>query len=64
MVAVSAFAATACACADGYDHSDAAADEIGCERRQSIILILRIHVLALDIAGFLQTLEGRKPDDL
>ena len=40
-----------CAGADGYDHSDAAANEIGCERRQSIILILRIHVLAL----FLQT---------
>jgi hypothetical protein len=39
-----------------------AADEIGCERRQSIILIFRPavfdrHILALDIASFLQALE-------
>src|SRR5262249_29824322 len=40
------------------------ADEIGRERRQPIILIIRVtvldrHVLALDIAGFLQALEKR-----
>jgi hypothetical protein len=48
----------------GYDHRYAAADETGCERRQSIQLVLRIpildrHVPALDIAGFLQALEKR-----
>jgi hypothetical protein len=42
----------------GYEHRNAAADEIGCKRGQPIILILRPavfdrHVLALDIAGFL-----------
>ena len=40
----------------------AATDEIGCKRRQPIDLIFRPavfnrHVLALDIAGFLQALE-------
>ena len=51
-----------CGGAGGYDHRYAAADEIGCKRRQPIVLILRPavldrHVLALDIAGFLQALE-------
>ena len=41
-----------CSSAGGYDHPYAAADEIGCERRQPIELVLRItildrHVLAL-----------------
>jgi hypothetical protein len=45
------------------------ADEIGCERRQPINLVLRIaildrNVLALDIAGFLQALEKRNGDVL
>src|SRR6516164_912198 len=53
----------------GYDHSYAAADEIGYKRRQPIILILRIpilhrHILALDVTGFLQALEKRKGDVL
>jgi hypothetical protein len=30
-----------CAAADRYDHRYVAADEIGCERRQPIILIFR-----------------------
>jgi hypothetical protein len=47
----------------------AAADEIGCERRQPIVLILRIpildrHVLALRIAGVLQALEKRNGEVL
>jgi hypothetical protein len=46
-----------------------AADEIGCERRQAIVLICRQavfnqNILALDIAGFLQALEKRDGDDL
>ena len=41
------------------DHGDAAADEIGCQRRQPIELIVRPavfdrHVLALDVARFLK----------
>jgi hypothetical protein len=48
----------------GYDHGDAAADEIGGEGRQSIQLVLRItildrHVPALDVAGFFQALKKR-----
>jgi hypothetical protein len=38
MVVVAVFAASA---AGGYDHRDAAADEIGCKRRQLIVLIFR-----------------------
>jgi hypothetical protein len=58
-----------CTGAGSYDYRDAAADEIGCEYRQPIVLVLRKsildhHVLALDIAGFLQTLEDRNGDDL
>jgi hypothetical protein len=46
----------------GYDHGHAAADEIGRKRRQPIEFVLRIqvldrHVLALNMAGFLQALE-------
>jgi hypothetical protein len=46
-----------------------AADEIGCKRRQPIELVLGIsildrYVLALDIAGFLQSLEKRNGYDL
>jgi hypothetical protein len=46
-----------CDAVAGYDHGYAAADEIGRERRQPIILTLRLavydrHILALDIAGF------------
>src|SRR5271169_2491454 len=53
--------------ADSYDHRHTAADEIGCERRQTIILVLRITILdrdvtVLDIAGFLQALEDRNGD--
>jgi hypothetical protein len=53
-----------CGCAAGYDHRYTTADEIGCKRRQPIISIIRItildhHVLAHDIAGFLQALEKR-----
>src|SRR6516225_6402138 len=49
---------------EGYDHGYAAADEIGCERRQSIILILRIsildrNVLALNVTGLRQALSKR-----
>jgi hypothetical protein len=36
MVVVASFAASAGGRAAGYDHGYAAADEIGCERRQSI----------------------------
>ena len=69
MVVVAAFAASASGGAGGYDHRYAAADEIGCKRRQPIILVLRIpildrHVLALDIAGFLQALEKRNGEFL
>jgi hypothetical protein len=54
---------------DCHVHRYAAADEIGCKRRQPIILIFRItildrHVLALDIARFLQALEKRNDDVL
>jgi hypothetical protein len=46
----------------GCDHRYAAADEIGYERRQPIILVLRMpildrHVLALDVAAILEALE-------
>ena len=58
-----------CGCAGGYDYRDAAADEIGRKRRQPIVLILCIpkldrHVLAPDIAGFLQAPEKRNGVDL
>jgi hypothetical protein len=49
--------------AGGYDHCYAAANEVGCERRQPIHLVLRIPVLdrhVPDIAGFLQALDKRK----
>ena len=64
IVAVAAFAASAAGGSSGYGYRYAAADEIGCERRQPIILVLRMpildrYVLALDIAGFLQALEKR-----
>jgi hypothetical protein len=53
-----------CGDAGRYNHGHAAADEIGCERRQTIHLVLRItildlHVVAYDKAGFLQALEER-----
>src|SRR6516162_11608499 len=53
-----------CRGAAGYYHRYAAADEIGCKRWQPIGLIVRPavfdrHVLAFDIAGFLQALEKR-----
>src|SRR6516165_5979508 len=53
----------------GYDHRYAAANEIGCERRQPIGLHLRPavfdrHIMALDIAGFLQALEKRNGEVL
>jgi hypothetical protein len=46
-----------------------AADEIGCERWQPIVLIFRpaifdCDVLALDIASFLQALEERNGEEL
>jgi hypothetical protein len=50
-----------CLGVDGYDHRYAAADQIGCKRRQQIILIVRHAVFerkvpAFDKAGFSQTL--------
>ena len=58
-----------CLDAAGYDDRDAAADKIGCERRQPIYSVLRIpvldrHVLALDIPGLLQALEKRSKEVL
>jgi hypothetical protein len=52
-----------------HNHGDAAADEIGCERRQLTKLVLRPvvfdrHILALDIAGFLEAQEKRNGDAL
>jgi hypothetical protein len=46
----------------GYDHRYAAADEVGCEQRQPIVLIFRPavfnrNIAALDIAAFLEALE-------
>jgi hypothetical protein len=60
MVVVAAFAATAAGCR--RDQSYAAADEIGCKRRQRIHLGLRsaafnCNVLALDMTDSLQALE-------
>ena len=50
--------------ADGDDHAHLTADQIGRQRRQSIVLALRPaifdrHILALDIAGFFQALAER-----
>jgi hypothetical protein len=61
-----------CVDADGYDHRDAAADEIGCKRWQPIIPIKLIfrpavldrHILAIDIASFFQALEKRNDEVL
>jgi hypothetical protein len=58
-----------CGVGDGYDHCDAAAVEIGCKRRQPIVLIFRPavfnrNVLVLDIAGFLQALKKRNGEVL
>jgi hypothetical protein len=39
MVVVAAFAANAASLPGCYDHRDAAADEIGCKRREPIVLI-------------------------
>jgi hypothetical protein len=52
-----------------YDHGYATADEIGCKRRQPIILILRMtildhYVLAVHEAGFPQALKERNGGDL
>jgi hypothetical protein len=54
--------------AAGYDHRYAAVDEIGCKRRQPIVLIFRPavfdrNVLALDIAAFLEALKERKGEN-
>jgi hypothetical protein len=51
------------------NHRYAAADEIGRQRWQPIVLIFRpavfnSHVLALDVTGFLQPLEKRNGDVL
>ena len=65
IVAVAALAASAAGvAADRDDHGHLAADQIGRQRRQSIVLTLRPavfdrHVLALDIAGFVQALAER-----
>src|SRR5262249_42443315 len=58
-----------CGASAGYDHRYAAADEIGCEHRQPIILIFRPavfnrHVLTLDITSFLQALKKRDSEVL
>jgi hypothetical protein len=55
--------------AGGYDRGYAAADEIGRERRQPIILIFRptvfnLNVPAHNIAGVLQALEKRNGEVL
>jgi len=56
MLVVAAFAASAAGGSSGYGYRYAAADEIGCERRQPIILnfrptVFNCNVLLLDIAG-------------
>ena len=61
IVVVAALAANAAGTAGRDDHGDLSANQIGCQRRQSIELILGPavfdrHVLALDIAGVLQAL--------
>src|SRR5262249_16269023 len=48
----------------GYEYRYAEADEIGCKRRQTIVLIFRPavfdpHVLAPELAGFLRAPEKR-----
>jgi hypothetical protein len=53
-----------CGGAEGYDNRYAAADEIGCEHRQPIVLILRpdvfnCNVLAHNVACLFQTLGER-----
>ena len=61
IVVVAALAASAAGVADGGDHGDLPANQIGRQRRQPIELIFGPavfdrHVLALDIAGLLQAL--------
>ena len=51
--------------ASGHDHSDLPPDQIGRQRRQSVVLTFRPtvfdrHILAFDIARFLQTLVERR----
>src|SRR5215813_351195 len=60
MVEVASFAATP----DRYDHCNAAADKVGRQCRQSIILaigpaVFHRHILVLDITDFLQALMNR-----
>src|SRR6516165_4201037 len=59
---------TRCGEAGGKDHRYAAADEIGYKPRQPIQLVLRVpildcHVLAGDVAVFLEALEKRNGAD-
>ena len=64
IVEVALFAASAAGVPLGHDHVDLAADEIGGQCGQPIIVALRPavfdrHVLSLDIAGFAQSLAER-----
>ena len=64
MVVVAAFAASAAGGAGRGNHGHLTANQIGRQRRQSIVLVLRPaifdrHVPALDIAGFAQALAER-----
>jgi hypothetical protein len=62
------FGRTCCASAGRRgDHGYLPADQVGCQFRQQIVLILRPavldrHVLALDIASFLQTLAKSRDE--
>ena len=61
IVVVAALAASAAEVPVRGDHGDPATNQIGRQRRQSIVFAFRPavfdrHVLALDIAGFLQAL--------
>jgi len=64
IVVVSALAAGAAAEGGHGNHSNATADELGHERRQAIVLTLQPmifdhHVLALDVAGFVEAFTER-----
>jgi hypothetical protein len=69
MVVVAAFAASAGTRTAATIYGYAAADEIGCKRRQPIDLILRMSVLdrhaqALDIAGWAAPSSRRVDEDV
>ena len=64
IVAVAALAASARRAAGRGDHGHLAADQIGHQRRQAIVLalqpvVLDRHVLAFDVAGFVEAFAER-----